>query len=811
MKAVGSKHVGVGRARTLMESTFPGESEMAVRCREFDWSKTAVGPVETWSHALRTTVSTVLSSRNPMFIFWGPSFVQFYNDAYRPSLGLGDRHLTALGNEGPKFWTDIWHIIGPELEETRNGVPSWHEDALIPIERNGTLENVWWTYGYSPVFDDDGSIGGVLVVCMETTQRHLDEVERASLMASLISEKATLGSIFDLSPSFLAVARGPNHVFERVNAPYITLVGNRPIVGESVEDAFPEIRDQGLIEILDRVRETGKPFIGTQVPLALARGDGGSLETRYVDFVYQRIVDHDGDPVIIAHGMDVTDQVMAADALKRVELQLRDQFAKLPVPTLLWEERAGDFLLVDFNEAAKRTFPVSDEAAAQGIFLSSYPNTAALIELFEKCLKENIVCEYAATLPSPGGTRTYDLTVGPQQPNRLLVHAVDTTRRAELEEQLRQAQKMEAVGQLAGGIAHDFNNILTVIEGHSALLMDALGEDDERYGDAEEINKAGVRAAGLTRQLLAFSNKQILKPGRLGLNDLIHHTAKMLSRLLGENIGMELDLHAAPDEIMGDATQYSQVLMNLALNARDAMKGHGTLKIVTGNVAANPSPLAEMVPPVCGYILVEVSDNGAGMSEEIQKRIFEPFFTTKPEGMGTGLGLATVYSIVVKAGGCVSVESNIGVGSKFSVYLPAASGSAPSAIESRAEANMEGYGETVLLVEDELAVRQVVKRILESHGYMVLAAEDGPSAISLATSYPGRIDLVISDTVMPGMGGAEVVAHLKELRPGLKALFMSGHTDDQLLRSGIRAATVKFIQKPFVARDFTSAVRDALL
>ena len=805
-----SEPVGVRRVRSLMESTFPGESEMAGRCRAFDWSKTALGPVETWSNALRTTVSTVLSCRNPMFLWWGPNLVQFYNDSYRPSLGYGSRHPAALGAEGQYFWTDIWKTISPEIDEALNGVSSWHEDAFVPIERNDALEDVWWTYGYSPVYDDDGSIGGVLVVCVETTQRRLDERERERLLATLISERGRLSSIFDLSPSFLAILRGPDHVFERVNAAYMTLVGRRKIVGLPIGDALPEVASQGFFDILDNVRNTGEPYIGTQVPVEVARGVGGALELRYVDVIYQRILDPDGRPAVIAHGVDVTDQVLSAQSLKRVEVELRDQFAKLPVPTMLWEEREGDFWLADFNEAAQRAFPLSEDKVLGEIFLSSFAEAGPVTDLFRECLRKNIVAEYETTFQSPLGTRTFDLTIGPQQPNRLLVHAVDTTRRNELEEQLRQAQKMEAVGQLAGGIAHDFNNILTVIEGHSSLLMDALGEHDERYGDAEEINKAGIRAAGLTRQLLAFSNKQILKTGRMALNNLIQEASKLLSRLLGENIGIVLDLRAAPDEIIGDATQYSQVLMNLALNARDAMNGHGTLTVATSNVASPPASISVATIPQGGYVLLEISDAGTGMTEETRERIFEPFFTTKPEGMGTGLGLATVYNIVTKASGHIFVESEMGRGTKFSIYLPAASGPAISPAERAPTLNASGNGEIVLLVEDEDAVRKVVRRMLENQGYRVIVAEDGPTALRLAASHKGQIDLVVSDSVMPGMGGAEVVTRLQELHPGMKALFMSGHTDDQLLRSGISAATVKFIQKPFVAAEFGAAVTEAL-
>jgi len=535
------------------------------------------------------------------------------------------------------------------------------------------------------------------------------------------------------------------------------------------------------------------------------------METRYLDVVYSRILDADGDPLIIAHGVDVTEHVLASQSLNRVEAQLRDQFAKLPVPTMLWEEAGTDFVLVDFNDAAGRTIPGFDAGAIGKMGAELFPHRAALGDMFRKCLRGDEVCGYTTTVTGPGGARTLEVTVGPQQPNRVLVHAVDITQRVELEEQLRQAQKMEAVGQLAGGVAHDFNNLLTVIQGHSSLLMEGLGSGDDRFADAEEIHKAGMRAAGLTRQLLAFSNKQILKPVRLGLNVVARDAEKMLSRLLGENIAVELDLRASPDGVTGDASQFSQILMNLAVNARDAMDGRGTLRICTSNAEHAASGAASGAGPTGDSVVLEVSDTGSGMSEEIQARMFEPFFTTKPAGTGTGLGLATVYGIVRKASGTIQVDSATGRGTTFRIHLP----STPvdtQPTDSRVTVPAPAHGkQTILLVEDEAAVRQVVKRMLERSGYAVLPAADGLTALSIAQPSETHIDLVLSDTVMPGMGGAETVARLREGRPKLKALFMSGHNDDQLLRNGIRAATVKFIQKPFTPTDLAEAVRDALL
>ena len=307
-------------ARDVASSVFVGDSEMAQRCREFDWSRTSLGPVEGWSQSLRTTVSTVLMSRNPMFLWWGPDLVQIYNDDYRPSFGGGGRHPRALGAKGKEFWTDIWEAIGPQIDFVMSGKgATWHEDQHLPIERNGRLEDVWWTYSYSPVRDDDGSIGGTLVVCQETTKRVLGEQQLQSLLAELSVARSRLEDVFRLAPSFLAVITGPDLVFELVNDAYYQLVGHRDIIGKPLLEALPEIRGQGYDRIVHDVVATGNPFVGRALPVMLARTPGAPPEQRYVDLIYQPLLDGTGKPRgIVAHGTDVTDQVLAQRQVERL-------------------------------------------------------------------------------------------------------------------------------------------------------------------------------------------------------------------------------------------------------------------------------------------------------------------------------------------------------------------------------------------------------------------------------------------------------------------------------------------------------------
>ena len=646
-------------------------------------------------------------------------------------------------------------------------------------------------------------------------EQHAVAQERERLLASLELERARLNAIFVHAPAFLAVLRGPDHVFERVNPAYLQLVGFRDCVGKAVLDALPEVRGQGFVELLDQVRETGHTWTGRQVPAQLARTPGAPLEKRYLDMVYQRVPDGDGEYRVVAHGVDVTDQVQAAERLGEIESQLRDQFHKLPVPTFLWELDGDDFVLRDWNEAALNA---STRRPGQqlGITLSEmYPGMPDVTDEMRQVLRENVVVRRTieANLSPTLGSRHYEVTMGPQQPNRVLLHAVDITDRVELEMQLRQAQKMEAIGRLAGGVAHDFNNLLTVIGAHCEFLLDSLDSFDARYADAEAIQKAALRAAGLTRQLLAFGRKQILQPTPLALNAIIDETRTLLERVLGADIQMEARL--APDLglVIADASQVNQVLMNLALNARDAMPDGGRLTISTRTVRVSPAEGrdagANALPPG-DYALVEVSDTGSGMSDEVKLRLFEPFFTTKAVGKGTGLGLATVYGIIKQSSGFVFVQSASGVGSTFQVYLPLVSEVDQAGGAKIVETSAKRGLETVLIVEDEPAVRGIAKRVLTRAGYVVLEAASGADALALSASHASPIHLVVSDAVMPGMGGAEVIQSLQAQRPGLRALLMSGYTDDDKVRRGIVASEVSFVQKPFTPADFARAVRGAL-
>jgi PAS domain S-box-containing protein len=384
----------------------------------------------------------------------------------------------------------------------------------------------------------------------------------------------------------------------------------------------------------------------------------------------------------------------------------------------------------------------------------------------------------------------------------------DLTERNRLELQVRQAQKMEAVGRLAGGVAHDFNNLLTIISGYSDLLLDRAGPDDAMRELLAEITKASVRAAGLTRQLLAFSRQQVQVPRVLDLNAVVTDITTLMGRLLGPDVRLQTRLRTETGPVRADAGQLEQVLMNLAVNARDAMPHGGTLTVETGNAEMSGEEARAHPGLRPGrYSVLTVSDTGVGMDEATLARVFEPFFTTKGE-KGTGLGLATVYGIITRSGGHIELSSEPGRGTTFRIYLPRAEGRAAGPAPAPA-ADLPRGRETVLLVEDEDAVRALARHVLRDLGYTVLEAPDGEEALRVAAAHAGPIDLLATDVMMPRLGGRELAQRLLPQRPGTRLLYMSGYANDPQLPSAAGRAA-GFLQKPFMPRDLAQKVREVL-
>jgi PAS domain S-box-containing protein len=389
--------------------------------------------------------------------------------------------------------------------------------------------------------------------------------------------------------------------------------------------------------------------------------------------------------------------------------------------------------------------------------------------------------------------------------------ATDVTERAQLEQRLLQAHKMEAIGRLAGGIAHDFNNLLTAILGYAELALDQVSADEPLRRDLEEVRNAGRSAALLTRQLLAFSRKQLLHPQVINLNAVVSRMTGLLRRLIGEHIDLRSHLADTLDRISADSGQIEQVIMNLALNARDAMPHGGVLTIETANIELDDKFIADHPGSSAGrHVMLAISDTGTGMERGVQEHLFEPFYTTKEQGRGTGLGLATVYGIVKQSGGSIFVYSEVHCGTSFKIFLPR--------VEQRVDVvyqppddlgDLDGDA-TILVVEDQPEVRSVIHNALSRHGYRVVMATNGSEAVDIATAYRERIDLLITDVVMPGLTARELAERFRHLHPAGRVLYMSGYTDDTVVQRGIVEQSVEFIQKPFTPATLLRRVRGVL-
>ena len=393
---------------------------------------------------------------------------------------------------------------------------------------------------------------------------------------------------------------------------------------------------------------------------------------------------------------------------------------------------------------------------------------------------------------------------------KLIIVNRDITERRHLEQQLLLSQRLEAVGKLSGGIAHDFNNILGVIIGYSEALQQKMGADDPMREAIDEIEKAGQRAAALTQQLLAFSRKQVLEPKVLDLNSIVADVEKMLRRLIGEDVGLEIISSPTLGRVKADRGQIEQVILNLAVNARDAMPRGGQLKIETMNADLDEDDARRKRYVVPGhYVMLQVSDTGMGMTAEVQAHIFEPFYTTKEQGKGTGLGLATVYGVIKQSGGYIWLESEIGKGSKFQVYLPRSEGAVVEPVRNAPPLIAHGLG-TILVAEDEPSLRKLTCNMLKEVGYTVLEAEDAPKAIEIAKHYECDIDLLLTDVVMPGMSGRELAENLSLKCPGMKILYMSGYTDGAVAAHGILESGIVILRKPFSRVQLQQSVAEML-
>lgn len=650
-------------------------------------------------------------------------------------------------------------------------------------------------------------------IAVDTYEEHLrtnaDQISKLAGDAKAAEQRYR--ALFENANDTISVLN-PHGVILEANERWRFILGAEPatLVGKHLLDFAP------------RGRET----TGKELAAAIARGSGRvhgvALERADTAIVYMdfsiTVVELAGLPLVLAIGRDITGRFLAAQALVTAEEKYRSLVERMP--DAVWTTSGSQCTFVTKNiERLTGYTPIEICAMTLQFWLQRvHPDDDARVE-------------QAMALPSQDSSRAYDLEYRWRRKDgswvwlwhRTIAHyerggvpytdglLSDITQRKQLEQSLRQAQKMEALGQLTGGIAHDFNNILATILANAQFLIDAIGANDPRLIDAQEIKLASERAASLTRQLLAFSRKQALEFRVTDLNRVVSGVDRMLRRLIGEDIEMVFVPGADLGHVHVDAGQIEQVLMNLAVNARDAMPLGGKLTIETSNVELDASYSSAHAAGAPGnYVLLSVSDTGSGMDAETQRRIFEPFFTTKELGRGTGLGLATCHGIVAQSGGHIGVYSELGHGTVFKVYLPRVDSQAVASTQAATTSEKPVGRETILLVEDDPPLRAAVQRMLTAHGYRVLAARHGAEATELAARHGSAISLLVTDVVMPIVSGPEVAKAVQMHVPTIKVLFMSGYSDHAMFRSAELQGTVSFIQKPFPAQAFAKKVRETL-
>ncbi|MFA6093491.1 MAG: PAS domain-containing protein [Elusimicrobiota bacterium] len=575
-------------------------------------------------------------------------------------------------------------------------------------------------------------------------------------------------------------------------------------LGKKDSDLLPESEAEKVVEEKHRVLETGR---GTRDTVFLRIGDEDHAYDRRLEPLYDERGALRG---LLGVSVDVTDQLRTLRAFQSAETRLRIAVTNRRISVF---EMDLDLRYTWYFGPPLEGLPAAiigrkDEDCFP-------PETAARM----KQLKQKVLDAGERTSGEVefliGKKRTcYDCLFEPLRAQDgsvrgLLGVTEDVSQHRNLEQQLRQAQKMEAVGQLAGGIAHDFNNILTSIQGYGEMLRNSLPADDTQRADVQEILDAAERAAALTRQLLAFSRRQVLSPTALDLNKTLSGMVKMLRRFVGEDIELALKFDESVGQAKVDPGQIEQVVMNLVVNAREAMPGGGKLVLSTANAELDEEFVRARPGLAPGhYVMISISDNGPGMEPGTKAHLFEPFFTTKERG--SGLGLATVYGIIKQSSGEIDVESELGLGTIFRIYLPRVQEAEQVPAAPKDEAQVPGGRETLLVAEDDAVVRSLTCKILTRAGYMVLAARNGQEAVQIAQEHKEKIDLLVTDVIMPGMNGRELAGRLCALRPGIKTLYMSGYTDDAILKRGILESGIAFLPKPFKREPLLRKVREVL-
>ncbi len=879
------------------ETAFLSHSgEMARLIAAFDWSATSLGPIGAWPQSLKTAISLMLQSPVPIVSLWNEDGVMIYNDAY--SEFAGRRHPGLLGSKVREGWPEVADFNDNVMKVCFAGGTLDYYDQEMILDRSGVPASAFMNLYYSPVYDEAGRPFGVMAIVVENTAKVRAE-------RRLQGEQDRLMRMFEQAPGFMAMVSGPDHVFEMANGAYMRLIGNRDVLGRPIREALPEIVEQGFPDLLDQVRSTGLPYVGQAVPVMLARQPGQPPEERFLDFVYQPILDENRRTTgIFIQGSDVTDQ-------KRAQIALRNETRYLEVLNRLGADLSAE---LDLEKVVQMTtdagveltgaqfgaffYNVRDERGESYMLyaLSGVPRSA-----FENFPMPRNTAVFAPTFDGEGVIRSDDILKDPryghnepyfgmpkghlpvrsyltvpvvsrsgevigglffghgeparfrEEHERLLVGAagqvaiaIDNARlfreverelaergraeealqalnagleqrvaseiaeRMKAEEALRQSQKMEALGQLTGGVAHDFNNLLQVISGNLQLLTKDVAGNQRAVRRVENALAGVQRGSKLASQLLAFGRRQPLEPKVVNIGRFLTGMEELLRRTLGEDIEIETIRSGGLWNVLVDPTQIENALLNLAINARDAMEGGGKLTIEAGNAFLDDNYVRQHADVPAGqYVMLAVTDTGTGMPPEVVEQVFQPFFSTKPVGKGTGLGLSMVYGFVKQSGGHVKIYSEVGQGTTVKIYFPRVQRSEDLVTEADF-GPVTGGTETILVAEDDEQVRTTVVEMLGDLGYAVLKAKDAAGALSVIESGV-LVDLLFTDVVMPGaLKSTELARHARERLPDIAVLFTSGYTENSIVHGGRLDPGVDLLSKPYTREALARKIRHVL-
>ena len=654
-----------------------------------------------------------------------------------------------------------------------------------------------------------GLVGLIFLFDIYTIYQHLlihrirkELVEREELFHLISENAADMIAIVDMEG---------RRIFNSLS--YQKVLGYSPEELQA-SSAFEQIHPDDQERVKNAAEDARRSGIGKTVEYRLRHKNGTWLVLESTSSVIHN-VDGEPDKLVIVH-RDVTERKSAEGALRRSEADFRSVVEHAPYG-IYRASITGRFLQVNPALQKMLGYTLAEEVLRRDLATDIFKNNGEYKQLAELLTRteeiKDMEMEWKKQDETPITVRCSGRRINDENGVAAYfeVFAEDVTEKRVLERQLRMAQKMEAIGRLSGGIAHDFNNHLSVIIGYSRVLKRQLGKDNALCEHALEIEKAGERAASLTKQLLAFSRQQVLTPAVLSLNTLASEMERMLPRLLGEDIEVSLDLDDELGSVKADQGQIEQVIMNLAVNARDAMPEGGKLKIQTANVTLDQTYTRNHPGSKAGdFVMLGVTDTGSGMDAGTLTHIFEPFFTTKERGKGTGLGLATVYGIVKQSNGYISAESSLGKGSSFQIYLPRDERQ-PAAEEQKTDLveNLRGT-ESILLAEDSESLRKLAQNNLESAGFRVLSAHSGEEALEIATRHGSTFDLLLTDVVMPGMNGRVLAEQLLPRQPGMKVLYMSGYTDSFIAGHGVLEPGTNLLHKPFTEEVLIRKVREVL-